>query len=117
MAKELEGHVQNQVASHLNLVLTRQLEHQKVISGMFQNMEDLQNEHKRQIALLASIEAAQAAVTAALRAADAKQEKHLQDQINKLDNKLSRQIVGLHGEMQGELGKVRKAVTEISGHK
>eukprot|EP01039_Chlorochromonas_danica_P001241 gene1240-1353_t len=117
LAKELEGHVQNQVAAHLNLVLLRQLEHQKVISGMYQNMEDLQNEHKRQIALLASIEAAQAAVTAALRVADAKQEKHLQDQINKLDNKLSRQIVGLHGEMQGELGKVRKAVTEISAHK
>lgn len=113
LAKDLDGHVQQQTALHLQLLLGRHLEHQKVLSSVYQSVQDLETSHQQHVSLLTTLQTAHAATTVALAVSEKRQEKHVQSQISALDSKLSKSISNVQAEMQGEFGKVRKAFTDM----
>lgn len=94
-------------------MLGRQQEHQSVITTLHKKVHDLEALTKSQSTQITALEAALAATTIALKASETRNEKQLQDQIKQLDSKLSRNITSVSNEMQGEMGRVKKAVTDL----
>ena len=113
LAKDLPGHLETSTNSHLQLMLGRQQEHQSVIATMYTKVHELEALTKSQAAHITALEAALAASTVALKASETRNEKQLQDQIKQLDNKFSRNLTSVSNEMQGELSRVKKAVTDL----
>ncbi|RYG65400.1 hypothetical protein EON64_11985 [archaeon] len=94
-------------------MLGRQQEHQSVMATLYNKVNDLEALTKSQATHITALEAALVASTVALKASETRNEKQLQDQIKHLDNKLSRNIAAVSNEMQGEMGRVKKAVTDL----
>ena len=107
IAKDLPGHVESSLSSHLQLTLDRLLEHQRVMAGVYSRLSEIEavNDHQnKEIALLQS---GLATAAVALKASETRHEKQLQDQIKQLDAKVSRGHSSLQAEMRTEIAKVR----------
>lgn len=83
------------------------------MATLYNKVNDLEALTKSQATHITALEAALVASTVALKASETRNEKQLQDQIKHLDNKLSRNIAAVSNEMQGEMGRVKKAVTDL----
>lgn len=90
------------------------LEQQAVISQLYQRVSDLESSSSSQQQELRRTEAAVAAGAVALRALESHNERQLQDQIAKVEQRCVKRTSDLQAKMHGETAAVSRAVRDLS---
>jgi hypothetical protein len=110
LAKDLSPHIQEELSVHMELVLERLLEHQKVFSTVYSRLSEVESVNAQTRKEIAVVQSGLVTATIALKASETRQEKQLQDQIKALDNKISRTNSSLQSEIRSEISKVQSAL-------
>jgi hypothetical protein len=110
LAKDLSPHIQEELSVHMELVLERLLEHQKVFSTVYSRLSEVESVNAQTRKEISLVQSGLVTATIALKASETRQEKQLQDQIKALDHKISRTNSSLQSEIRSEISKVQSAL-------
>eukprot|EP01033_Poteriospumella_lacustris_P012154 gene12154-8696_t len=97
--KDLEHHLQTETQHHMSLMFTRLMEQQTVIQSLHLKIHALETSRQEQQQEIVSLTAALGVATVALKTSEARQDKMLRDEIQRIDNKYNRQVSGLQTDI------------------
>jgi hypothetical protein len=97
--KDLEEHLHFHTQAHMDLMFRRLIEQQSVIQSMHHHIQSLQASRQQLQQDVVGLTTAVAAATAATKASEARQDKLLREEIQRVDNKHSRQISNLQSDV------------------
>ena len=106
VARTLPDHIESSTQSHLNHLLERMLEQQQVITTMYGKVHELEEVNKNHWKEIVAVQSSIATAAIALKASESRQEKHLQDAIKQLDQKINRVDSNVRHEIRNEIGKL-----------
>lgn len=99
MFKDLEHHLETETQHHMSLMFTRLMEQQTVIQSLHSKIHALETSRQEQQQEIVSLTAALGVATVALKTSEARQDKMLRDEIQRIDNKYNRQVSGLQTDI------------------
>lgn len=97
--RDLEEHLHFHTQAHMDLMFRRLIEQQSVIQSMHQHIQSLQASRQQLQQDVVGLTTAVAAATAATKVSEARQDKLLREEIQRVDNKHSRQISNLQSDV------------------
>ncbi len=112
MFRDLQEHLTQSTQVHMDLMFKRLMEQQSVIQSMHHQIQALETCRKEQQQEIIRLTAAVGVATAAVTAAEARQEQIVRDAIQKVDNKYNRHVSSL----QTDISQIREGLQPRSAN-
>lgn len=97
--KDVPMHLEDKVQAHMELMLQRIMEQQSVIKMLHGSVESLEQQNAQTVLEMRAMNASLTTISATLSGLQAKQDKSLQSEIQKIDRKLSTSVDNLTTEV------------------